>query len=142
MDRSTFLMSDVIDLLEGVASRRKVNDHGETDYNEEAFNDAYAKHGIDRATVDKVDEIRNGYVGAIATDFGEQSNIAFKEDENLVERKAKAYIGKYDTLNLLATRDFDKGNGDVVKNNLLVEHNRKNNHLEGVQAWVSALADL
>ena len=78
----------------------------------------------------------------MATDFGERSNSRFKEDENLQERRAKAHLGKYDQVNLLASRSYENSEGKVIKNHTLIEHNRSNNLLEGVQAWVSALADI
>ena len=143
MSRSTYLLASVISKVDSLSSEHvQVNDHDETNYGEESWKKSLTDANFDLSEVDRLDDHRNEYLAAVATDFGERSNLRFKEDENLQERRAKAHLGKYDQVNLLASRSYENSEGKVIKNHTLIEHNRSNNLLEGVQAWVSALADI
>ena len=142
MSRSTFLLASVIAKVDSLSEDHiHVNDHDETTYGEESWKKSLTDANFDLLEVDRLDEHRNEYLAAVATNLGERSNARFKEDENLQERRAKAHLGKYDQVNLLASRSYENSEGKVIKNHTLIEHNRSNNLLEGVQGWVSALAD-
>ena len=141
MDRSTFLLQSVIDICgEFNEENVTVTDRDETIYNEDLLDESLRKKGFDPEVVNAIDEHRNNYLAAASVDFGERSNKRFKEDENLQERRGRVYLGKYDNVNLLASRSYEDSKGETINNHVLIEHNRENNLLESVQTWVSAIA--
>lgn len=141
MNRSDYLSPAIIAQMNAVRDRANVEPdritRGIDGYN------AYLKDlGLDPEVDDQYSEARGNYVATSLASDAERSAEMFRDNEDLKEVHLDYQIGRHERVRTIVSREYENDEGDTENCHMLIEHNRTNTHIEGIQRMAHAYAKI